>query len=929
MATFVGVGEIGRAGIFAIPSSQIRPISADPVSGSLGGGTPYTPPEAGPVPQLTSWPACALPSAPGDMIMVADPAMGHTERASCDAPYTTPNERDLISTREKGGRQKLVVAMPDEGGIIVLDAQTIMNLPPGSFGACPVERWVPLKVDLAGLGNAQPPPTPGKACVNPAVVTPPLQTSYTARPGGISYASGVLYVADIAAPVVHVIDLLTPCDPVERAPLLPTSAEQPARVVTTSRVAAAPFPTPDLRRFVYATDVDDGSIMTFDVGPGAVGRRPLVRAGALFNPLQPRDRIRFAAPAADIIIVQRDIPETNPITGIAVAGVRCDPNPFLVTCTATSTSCDIAGSYQTHTGVGDVTDYTAGAGPLKLRGEFAYAALTNGKIAVIDIDDFDAACRGPAQPDPILGFPAVGSPCVRNSDCGSALCVQNVCQGCTSKSQCPPAPLVSSTPPYSVTNESVCSIPPKATSGTCFAANKTSLELSHLVVEPNAPRAANYEVQLATIGNHVPGLVTFPLLYSSEGSLVSMDEKSPRMIGLTPAGSLTPPLFVGGSPATPDQIAASHALNMNYEDPRAQVADQTWTAIFEGGLPGFDQRLATLRLDLGKPQVLFDPNSRFCDLGVLGQGAMTDILDAANADVTRAPQLADYVQVLSDLPGDQSAYWQGDALTGKDICNGAVCTYTECLEEFGALDQPLPARDLRIVEAYQDHVQIELRTPQTRTKACTASSSVKECGTGNPCMSGFCQVPLSLNDLCCCLPDATSFAVRGGDQWIVIGDGTGFVHHVVADVLTGKCRNTCDPYAARKNGRVIEASQVSLTGSVPSESDFQSPMFHFAILSPQSTGACDSKGVCPTPGESCTADKRCVWPSLRDMNFRFTTNGSFTPLLVNLATDPSALILPQALAYVSSTGELVVTDGSTNGLIFVSLSSATLTRSFF
>ena len=65
------------------------------------------------------------------------------------------------------------------------------------------------------------------------------------------------------------------------------------------------------------------------------------------------------------------------------------------------------------------------------------------------------------------------------------------------------------------------------------------------------------------------------------------------------------------------------------------------------------------------------------------------------------------------------------------------------------------------------------------------------------------------------------------------------------------------------------------------------------------------------------------------MNFRFTTNGSFTPLLVNLATDPSALILPQALAYVSSTGELVVTDGSTNGLIFVSLSSATLTRSFF
>src|SRR5205823_1698887 len=100
------------------------------------------------------------------------------ERPTCDAPYATPGggADDLISAREQGGRQKLVVAMPEAGGIIVLDAQTILNLAPGSFDLCPVERWVPLKVDLDGLANMQPPPT-GPACKNPKPHTPPLQNA--------------------------------------------------------------------------------------------------------------------------------------------------------------------------------------------------------------------------------------------------------------------------------------------------------------------------------------------------------------------------------------------------------------------------------------------------------------------------------------------------------------------------------------------------------------------------------------------------------------------------------------------------------------------------------------------------------------------------------------------------------------------------------
>ncbi|MCE7890837.1 MAG: hypothetical protein DYH12_14270, partial [Sorangiineae bacterium PRO1] len=51
VASFVGVAEVGKEGIFAIPTSCARPPAHD----------------------LTAWPACALPAAPGEMAIVIDP----------------------------------------------------------------------------------------------------------------------------------------------------------------------------------------------------------------------------------------------------------------------------------------------------------------------------------------------------------------------------------------------------------------------------------------------------------------------------------------------------------------------------------------------------------------------------------------------------------------------------------------------------------------------------------------------------------------------------------------------------------------------------------------------------------------------------------------------------------------------------------------
>jgi len=154
---------------------------------------------------------------------------------------------------------------------------------------------------------------------------------------------------------------------------------------------------------------------------------------------------------------------------------------------------------------------------------------------------------------------------------------------------------------------------------------------------------------------------------------------------------------------------------------------------------------------------------------------------------------------------------------------------------------------------------------------------------------------------------------------------------VVATPGTGECRDSCEPAASRKNGRVIEERpQCFDRPEATTQADcelkdamgkagtwaylalvFQNPMFRFEIQGPQ-------LGLAPSAA-----------PADRDKFFRFTTLGSFSPLLVSLTTDPSTLIQPQALSFLSPTGELVVTDGSINGLIFVSLSSVAFNRSFY
>jgi hypothetical protein len=284
--------------------------------------------------------------------------------------------------------------------------------------------------------------------------------------------------------------------------------------------------------------------------------------------------------------------------------------------------------------------------------------------------------------------------------------------------------------------------------------------------------------------------------------------------------------------------------------------------------------------------------------------------------------------------------------------------------------------------------------PVTGAAGCTMPAGSSCPGTVTPAATPLtCARKLAIADLKCCFPNELNYTVRTGTQWMVFGDGSGFIHHVVADEASnGACRNSCDPAAVRKNARVLESSLKP--GIVPDRgpndlepsTQFMNPMFRFAISKGSvcltdadcnagdgcNQGVCNHKDIdladmcsqtkpCPNPSHQTCDDKagRCIWTCAnnqacptgdlcdanldcyafsgkpvaaitpRDSVFRFSTTGSFSGMLIPLTSDPSTLVNPQRVTYLAPTSEVVITDGTVYGVIFVSLDSASVSRSYF
>lgn len=890
VASFVGLTSPGKFGISAIPST------------CLGAPRPGQHER-----DLTTFPACTLPSAPGDISVVVEPPADDTGVISetC-ADASTPENTDPPAasatrdcpanlTTEKGppGRRKLVVTLPDSGKLAVIDAQALLDRQPGSFDPCPIEYYFDLGAspDTTGQSQVTPPDLDVPSCKIMRPPAMPVPANARSRPSGIAATDGKLYVGDLGVPEVHVMDASSVCHLSELPPLLPMSFVTPSRVVTTSRVAVSPL-TPSGHQYVYAVDPGDqpASVMAFDVSPGATNRTPIVRDGSSRQPSEVPDRIRFAAPVQDIDFALRDLPDEDPVTGVAAVGVRCDPNPD-----APTNPPSPGVQYRT---TGDYTaTATQGARPWLLRGLFGLALLTNGQVVVIDIDDFDAACR-------------------RNYKTNSSSTPDF--RGC-----------VNDTVPYPYLTIS------NGTDGTgdLNATRTVSNEASCNMVEPHRARANNFGLSLPAIGLGAPTLRALPQ-FTVPLSVTNLEPHAqPKLLAVPfadPSGPQPPEVYIGttlyqqGNSSAPLRVDPNDgnddndALALPLVEPRSYPSSEHDDLIYEGRVMG-DKPSGFLR-DTGAPLdarnlptfELADSTAFFCDNGVYDADAMSayGTAELKMSDATDfGAEHSDYVQVTGDFPDIIDSYWN----TVRGI------TRTDCIEVFGQPPRPgatelQRTRDLQIVQAYQDHLEVKPRVPD----------DYQDGDCGKP--GGYC-VP-SIDQFLKCFPGGFAYTVRGSDQWVLSSSTPDLTHDIIADASQDyRCIRDCDPRRQHFRGRAFEiGSTVDCTAAgAACAVGAATPLDGPCAYDPLNGGHTRGVGL-DEPAAACIFENltsrfavyRGVSPSVRDMTFSWDTSGGFAPLAASL-TSVSTAVLPQTVRYVPEFQSIAVVDASSLGVSLMSL----------
>lgn len=868
-ATFVGVAELGKEGIFALPTSCLGAPTVDD-EGNLA-----------PARDLTLWSACSLPVAPGKMeILIDRPNEAGEVRPACSVEPSLEQPEPLAASRsqcpvdltqEQGpaGRRKLAVALPDYGELWVLDAQSLLDRPEGEYSPCQPEAVhafdtsVPETVDPVLPDDL----IPEAGCV-PSVAAYPERSEMPSRPSGMSLVSNALYVGDQGVPQIHVLDVKDPCQPSEKAPLLPTSVREPSRVVTTTELSASPLTTRG-QRFLYAIDELDqpASVMMFDISPESEQRTPLVREGSPLIPFEPPDRLAFAAAAEDITFALRDLPEQN-ADGTAVIGTYCDPDPSL-------DSDEPAARYRPNSN-------RRGASPVNLRGIFSFILLSTGRVATIDVEDFDAPCRRPVHANPTAtpdfrGCVGDPSDIESFSDAGRA----------------------------TVTDEVSCR-----------------------VVQPHRPRSSGFARTSSTTGVRAPSLRSFPRLTLQGRGLPSGQSEegklNPKLLAVEfpdpQSGSAPAQVYVGttlyesdprDSSEVPDNRlvidpaeAELPSLSLPYIEPRAYPPRETVTVTYEGALDG-ELEAGSLEVEKGAI-ALADPDQSalYCKQGVLDKRLAAQYgqeefgLDSEAAE-RFAERHADFVEITSNVPAEEDRYWKTEAGAS---CGGAGFTFCDRLfgaEGAGRLPE---SRDLSVVSAYQDRLELSPRV--------LADGRV---------------VTPELFD--CCFPGGIRYVLRASRQWVVRGTASGFRHTVVADPETLACEFDCSPEKRFFKSRVFEVTLSSCND------DAEQPDCSVAVATADDLVCVVDEEAVPLrpdgPGSECIFDTptarfaiyRGLDPqgSRRDMTFSYDTDGGFATLTLSLHSQAGVHVLPGSIADIPALRQLAIVDPLDQGLTLFSL----------
>jgi hypothetical protein len=986
-ATFVGLTTSGKTGVSVIPTTCVGP----PRTAELAEGIRQSERD------VTTFPACSLPSIPGDLALVVEPPSADgVVAASCDDPETPetappggtrfsvldvatsqdcsaaggvwylnseadppayecrlPNGRDCVAdlTKEGGppGRRKLIVSLPDEGRVVVIDAQGILDREPGSFAPCAIERTLPLMTtaDASGQSQSVPPELVRPAgCMLDSPTSPPVPPSGVSRPSGFGTAEGRLYVGDLGVPLVHALDTSSACNLHEIPPLLPMSFVHPNRVVTTTRVAATPT-TPSGKQYVYAVDATDQqttSVMIFDVSDGVTNRTPLIRAGSDRQPREQPDRIEFPAPVADITFALRDLPFSDPDTGVAEVGALCDPDPSLPVNPASP-----GVQYRTS------GDRTQGARPRLLRGLFGLVLLTNGRMHVVDVDDFDVRCRRPRYTNALM------TPDFR---------------GCAND----PAGLDYYT--YALDADG------NPMPGEVNDTRTVSDEVSCNMVEPHRLRSAAFGIADASLGIAAPSLRALPRFDTPTYQPSVAVQDRPKLLAVpftSPDGGegVPPETYVGTTlfepssqsaklPTAPEAGEDQSGITLPPTEPRSYPSSDHNVLTYEGRVTSGDFPSGFIDMSAltdTEPGVLTDGAAFFCGNAIYDEAAMADyareelglsdaesqIFSAGTADL---PELghADYVQITGDYPSITDPYWQ----SARGLSGGGR---DACLTYFGRppnqAEDLSQRRDFRILEAYQDHLVIRPRrnpkvTADPDKYPAGSPEDDKETDLYNKQVAELAAFPDTMKTMLgYCFPSGVRYTVRGANQWVLSNGTPAWLHDTVVDhAQRDRCVRDCDPRKRWFRSRVFEIGTTKVCGpdksadacaatGVGLATDTDGPCRYDPVTSvtraePDADGNTPivTVGVRGVGLDEPTGAHRCIFenltsrfamyrghlPSLRDMTFVWDQTGGFYPLVGSLASE-SSVVLPQHLSYIPEFQSIAIVDGASLGLSIMTLDS--------
>jgi hypothetical protein len=565
---------------------------------------------------------------------------------------------------------------------------------------------------------------------------------------------------------------------------------------------------------------------------------------------------------------------------VAEFGTRCNPDPAV-------DAASPAGLARPS------SDFSTGARPGLLRGLFGFILLSNGQIAVVDEDDFDADCRRPSS---------VNQSAIPDF------------RGCAND-------------PYSADLLT-------PTGGQPLVTN----EVSCRIVQPHRFRSSRFAINDTTLGVDAPSLREQPQLNVPPVASNSAFSDRPRLLAVPfvgpNGGAVAADVYVGStrlstSPnagtdwvATDPNDKSSEALQTQHSvvlpplEQRSYASSDTVSVTYEGSLFGDAQNEQTSGFlgGGGGDWTFTDPFLSFCGKGVYDVATMKGyaqselgIASDSEADAFAVAH-ADYVQLTTDFLPATDSYWRQAGIPKR----------ADCLTEFGAQDADplLHTRDFRITHAFAGRLVIEPRDPAK---------------------------PIDWKLLTGCFPEAQTYRIRAGKQWVVRHAALGFRHDIVASGADQQCVRSCDPLRKWSRGRVFEISSRNEPGQCRAVDEPGEPLDLRVGCAKPADVACvydqigpdgKSRGVpLDDPAAACIfnglnerfALYRGRSESERDSTFTWQTSGGFIPLAMTL-TSLSAVVAPQSIQFLQAPEQMAVVDGASQGLSLFSLDTFSVVK---